>query len=799
MLLIYFRLLSRLAIDENGEVEINFIYESFKFESIESGTYSTNTVPGQIAFIEHLKALFPTCRRARRKCGSTAYKTFYQGVSLRQMDNFDIVNFPQIEHRLPTNFRLLHSNAEEIHCECQSGFLSNGHHVYKKIIFRNNGTWELYIGNKKIELQKMHIADCYQLNTVSIDSIFQCVKEINLCAGISFNRPLFISRYRIHESWQKENDSPMQTVRSVLCLKVIPFNAKVPHCKTCKKMTLTTPQDKENVNPSENEDNTVASNKSKLDEIKKLFPNASEQMLELMVEQSKNVGKHPKGRRWSEKFIGVCLQLYNRSPHCYETLYVSRLLVLPSKSLLIMYKNAIKQNPGFEENTFEWMFNEANRLNIPEKERYGGIIFDEMSIQCDIEIDKQGNVVELSGFTDYGSEGDTCHALRTGTMEKSLGKYVLQLLFLGLNGFRFPFAHFITNGVQASEIYGLFWKAVYLLYSYGFKVLFTCMDGAQSNRSFMHICLGNTPTSYISRSPCTSYDIIFLMDISHVIKKVRNNILNSGVTQKSTRLLTLPSSYTVQWQMFSDVFFWDQQNAFQIHRKLTCEHFNLDCQLKMRNHLAEEILNVDMLYAMKMYQNTLGEKGQVLNGAIELLEQTSKLIQIFRDMRPIKCIDDSRIITLRDISAWFLGWTSSIQTNDSIPSKEKGKKLLSHQCSEDLQSCIQGFLCLCDKVLKNPSTIFVTPGLVNSDVIENIFNQQRSTYHGANSNPNALQYKRAINSVLVGQNIVSKKSNAGKSTVTCEPYSFQKRQPSRERQEHEGKHTSMAKGNVLPL
>ena len=42
-----------------------------------------------------------------------------------------------------------------------------------------------------------------------------------------------------------------------------------------------------------------------------------------------------------------------------------------------------------------------------------------MSNQGDIEIDKKGDIVELSGLTDYGNEGHLCHALRTGTQEKA--------------------------------------------------------------------------------------------------------------------------------------------------------------------------------------------------------------------------------------------------------------------------------------------------------------------------------------------------------------------------------------------
>ncbi|KAH3754220.1 hypothetical protein DPMN_188884 [Dreissena polymorpha] len=83
-----------------------------------------------------------------------------------------------------------------------------------------------------------------------------------------------------------------------------------------------------------------------------------------------------------------------------------------------------------------------------------------MAIQADLQIIKNGDVVELCGFANAGDEGNSCTILRTGKNEKVVGTYALQFVFLGLTGFRFPFAHFITNGVQATELYGLFWEAV---------------------------------------------------------------------------------------------------------------------------------------------------------------------------------------------------------------------------------------------------------------------------------------------------------------------------------------------------
>ena len=60
---------------------------------------------------------------------------------------------------------------------------------------------------------------------------------------------------------------------------------------------------------------------------------------------------------------------------------------------------------------------------------------------------------------------------------------------------------------------------------------------------------------------------------------------------------------------------------------------------------------------------------------------------------------------------------------------------MSYQCLDDIHSCKQGFVLLCENVLQMDTCLYVTPALVNSDVIENIFNQQRSTYNGANTNP----------------------------------------------------------------
>ncbi|KAL4229198.1 hypothetical protein ACF0H5_012237 [Mactra antiquata] len=145
--------------------------------------------------------------------------------------------------------------------------------------------------------------------------------------------------------------------------------------------------------------------------------------------------------------------------------------------------------------------------------------------------------------------------------------------------------------------------------------------------------------------------------------------MKSGILSNHTRLLTVQNGLTIHWEMFVNSYKWDTQNSLQLHRKLTNEHIYPDTNQKMRNYLAEDILNKKMLHLIKQYQSSLSDQGQYLKGVIELLENTSQLISIFRDMRPVKELSDSRLTTLQEIRDWFLCWEKYANENEQISKK----------------------------------------------------------------------------------------------------------------------------------
>ena len=63
---------------------------------------------------------------------------------------------------------------------------------------------------------------------------------------------------------------------------------------------------------------------------------------------------------------------------------------------------------------------------------------------------------------------------------------ILQFVFLGNNGFRFPFPHFPMKEADLAS-YTNFWKAVGWLKRFGLQTNYCCCDGEEANRSFIQL------------------------------------------------------------------------------------------------------------------------------------------------------------------------------------------------------------------------------------------------------------------------------------------------------------------------
>ena len=182
----------------------------------------------------------------------------------------------------------------------------------------------------------------------------------------------------------------------------------------------------------------------------------------------------------------------------------------------------------------------------------------------------------------------------------------------------------------------------------------------------------------------------------------------------------------------------------------------------------------------------------LLDDTVALLRSTSVIISTFRDHRPVADIEDKRLDDIMSALAWFNEWESSVKKQKMSPSEQE-KSLMSSQTREDLNSCIIGFNNLCKTTLESHWNSMV-PARINSNVIENIFCQQRGIINGNNTNPTFYQYVKNINAVIIGQNAISKNSNDV--CRGCEPLWFSTNRPIKRKLSD---HTDQRSHKVAPL
>ena len=159
-------------------------------------------------------------------------------------------------------------------------------------------------------------------------------------------------------------------------------------------------------------------------------------------------------------------------------------------------------------------------------------------------------------------------------------------------------------------------------------------DGASTNRYAMNMLLKQDPRSnnFTAKDMFNSHHRLYVIqDIKHVIKKIRKNLEASKLENKPAagRYFVL-NGKSIVWNHVEEAFQFNQQAGFRLHRYLTKEHFELTSATKMRNKLAEQVLDKDMLFLMKSYQATK-DNPELLSSTVCLMENISVLVDVFKD------------------------------------------------------------------------------------------------------------------------------------------------------------------------
>ncbi|KAK3099914.1 hypothetical protein FSP39_011714 [Pinctada imbricata] len=759
-------------------------------------------------------------KRKRVKSDWTQKENVYYGISFKvaNEDESRPIELKNISSLAVSNgFFLTEQNDVYTKLGLSLAVSINNMKVFVEVKFMLSRQWRITAFQKVITPIQLGLTEnTFEMNKKSILTVLNAVKQVKVCQGISLPPSHKSIQNALKEISSENGENQKITYRSMDCASFL--SLKTPSSKKCCKFckSLLCEDEKHSVRvPMQDITNTVTSNNTSSssksmdsEEIQNkqtdqevqmgenvgvnyteesvtlcqedqndmqiilgsLIKECPPKMVEFLKSQQKALNISPYGNRWSKTLIRICLTLWCRSPKAYGDLKDSGLMVLPSQRLLQIYKNRIHQRAGVNKELLHWMQNEALLKNVPEEGKEGGLMLDEMSIQTDLQMYCKNGKHYIIGFKE---ESDLMECIKSGKCELKMATHVLQFVFLGFTGFRFPIFHYPTVQASACDLYLEVWRTIDLLKLFGFTVRYISTDGAETNRDLAKVLLGefSSEVNSMKIQNIFSYsedDIFFIMDFSHVMKKLRNNVSKSGYGASHLKKSLYVNSHFIYWNHLYSAHIWDvSHNPFPVYHKLTHEHFFLTSESKMRNHLAEEVLNKEMLHLIECYAESLPDNSY-LSSTIELLQHTSILVENFRDPRPIVDTSDNRLKENIKVLEWFRNWEKMIKSDKTITRKPESY-LISHQTRADISSLIIGFQELCmSKLQKSGASII--PNRVNSDVIENVFSQQRGLYNGNNTNPTYLTYCRTMNAVILGQPTVSRKSNAGKLMAAADPY-----------------------------
>ena len=105
----------------------------------------------------------------------------------------------------------------------------------------------------------------------------------------------------------------------------------------------------------------------------------------------------------------------------------------------------------------------------------------------------------------------SCYFL--GSSEVEVASHILQFIFVGNEGFRFPFAFFPTKEATPSALLVNVLQAINALNSNNFDTIYLCFDGGESNRKLISIMTADpSATDYTVLNRVTGEPLVLMMD-----------------------------------------------------------------------------------------------------------------------------------------------------------------------------------------------------------------------------------------------------------------------------------------------
>ncbi|KAL3210770.1 hypothetical protein MRX96_052129 [Rhipicephalus microplus] len=293
---------------------------------------------------------------------------------------------------------------------------------------------------------------------------------------------------------------------------------------------------------------------------------------------------------------------------------------------------------------------------VPERERRGVLMFDEMSIRKSVHIREPD--MALLGKVDFAEH------TRPGDHGKD-GDHMLVFLFRPfLGGWSQTVGTFCASGAAPGSIVAkLLLQCIVHLTNAGVVVDAVACDNSTSNQSALRSLGVNGDMHKLQtcfEHPCEpSKQVHVVIDPPHIFKCIRNNLLRVGK-------FLLPQGQEVFHCHYKDLLDYEEEQAgLRAVPKLTKAHIFPNALQKMSVKLAVQLFSESTASAIEFYSEQ--EDCKKLHGSAATSQFTrtlNKLFDCLNSRRPdhVRFNEAQHIAVLKDSIAWLDNWEKYIKT-----------------------------------------------------------------------------------------------------------------------------------------
>ncbi|XP_060801325.1 transposable element P transposase isoform X2 [Amyelois transitella] len=454
--------------------------------------------------------------------------------------------------------------------------------------------------------------------------------------------------------------------------------------------------------------------------------------------QLQNV-KKSKGRRFTIEEKVLCLSLFKKSPKCYKLLH--KYFTLPSIKAMQRLISQIKVCPGINPIIFKKL--KATVLDIPVNDRLCSLIFDEMSLTPQVSYDAHKD--SLEGFSTNKTTEFADHAL------------VFMIKGIKSN-FKQPVAYYFTTKLNKLELKTVIKEVIINCQNAGLIVINTVCDQSTVNVSAISDMVSDTKALFLKNGKEWRHDVIRvnkrniipLYDVPHLIKGIRNNLLNKDMSYEVDNEI-----YVVKWEYFQKLYAADTSyGELRLLDKITEEHINPEKINKMRVKCATQIFS----HSVAVAAEHLTGRGNLPIECKQLIKITLLLDNLFDSLNvnSFNPINGKKYKgAVRRNSCHHQLWRNAKQILKTIRFREKkfvGNKIrLTEKVVPSVTNfikTIEGMEAIWDVLSKKYGFDTLFTRNFNQDPAENFFGNVRS-FGGRNNAPNSVAFQGAFKALLL--------------------------------------------------